>query len=187
MSEARPRRLVNLEAIRTAHQGRLNEHASGAAPIQPLTVRATVHVVEDQLKEARVGQFIFRSDESSHLGGRGEAPSPLAYFVASVGFCLLTQFTRAAALKAIELDDLRVDVRASFPVEWRYGLGDASSACDRLVYTVDVATDASDETVAGLLRWAERACHVVNSLREPVRVDVTLRHNGVELSSSDRR
>ncbi len=51
-----------------------------------ITIRATVHVIHDLLKEARVGPYTFRSDEAVQHGGTGEAPSPLGYFVAAVGF-----------------------------------------------------------------------------------------------------
>jgi uncharacterized OsmC-like protein len=178
--QAGPRGRLDIDRIKRAHDER-REELAGSAP--PLTVRAIVRVVEDQLKEARVGQFTFQSDETAHLGGRGKAPTPLAYFVASVGFCLLTQYTRAAAIHGVPVDDLQIEVRASFPVEWKYGLGEASSACDRLSYTLDVASPAPPESLVELLAWAERACHVVSTFREPVPVEVTLRHNGKAIRS----
>ena len=49
------------------------------------TVRATVEVLHDFLKEARVRQHRFRSDEAKP-GGGDEAANPLGYFVAAVGF-----------------------------------------------------------------------------------------------------
>jgi hypothetical protein len=49
------------------------------------TVRATVEVLHDYLKEARVRTHRFRSDEAKP-GGGDEAANPLGYFVAAVGF-----------------------------------------------------------------------------------------------------
>ena len=49
------------------------------------TVRATVEVLHDFLKEARVRNHTFRSDEA-RPGGGDEAANPLGYFVAAVGF-----------------------------------------------------------------------------------------------------
>ena len=49
------------------------------------TVRATVEVLHDFLKEARVRQHRFRSDEGKP-GGGDEAANPLGYVVAAVGF-----------------------------------------------------------------------------------------------------
>jgi hypothetical protein len=49
------------------------------------TVRAVVEVLHDYLKEARVRGHHFRSDEAGP-GGNDEAPNPLGYLVAAVGF-----------------------------------------------------------------------------------------------------
>jgi hypothetical protein len=49
------------------------------------TVRATVDLLHDYLKEARVRNHRFRSDEAKP-GGGDEAANPLGYFVAAVGF-----------------------------------------------------------------------------------------------------
>ncbi len=49
------------------------------------TVRATVELLHDYLKEARVRNHRFRSDEAKP-GGTDEAANPLGYFVAAVGF-----------------------------------------------------------------------------------------------------
>jgi hypothetical protein len=49
------------------------------------TVRATVELLHDYLKEARVRNHRFRSDEA-RPGGGDEAANPLGYFVAAVGF-----------------------------------------------------------------------------------------------------
>jgi hypothetical protein len=50
-----------------------------------LTIRATVELLHDFLKEARVRHHRFRSDEAKP-GGGDEAANPLGYFVAAVGF-----------------------------------------------------------------------------------------------------
>lgn len=51
-----------------------------------LTTRAKIRLVEDQLKEAQIGEYTIRCDEAKSRRGGGTAPSPLQYFVAAVGF-----------------------------------------------------------------------------------------------------
>ena len=51
-----------------------------------LQQRAVIRLVEDQLKEARVGEYTILCDEAKSRKGGGKAPSPLQYFVAAVGF-----------------------------------------------------------------------------------------------------
>ncbi len=48
--------------------------------------RAVIRLIEDQLKEARVGEYTIVCDEARSRKGGGKAPSPLQYFVAAVGF-----------------------------------------------------------------------------------------------------
>ena len=48
--------------------------------------RAVIRLLEDQLKEARVGDYTILCDEAKSRKGGGKAPSPLQYFVAAVGF-----------------------------------------------------------------------------------------------------
>jgi uncharacterized OsmC-like protein len=45
-----------------------------------------IRLIEDQLKEARVGEYTLLCDEARSRKGGGKAPSPLQYFVAAVGF-----------------------------------------------------------------------------------------------------
>ncbi len=84
MSEKRES-LLRLEELRRRHEARRLEIARDPAKWKHAQ-RATVRIVRDYLKEARVGPWTFRSDESTEIGGGGSAPNPLAYFVAAVGF-----------------------------------------------------------------------------------------------------
>ncbi len=51
-----------------------------------LVSRAKIRLLEDQLKEARVGGYTIQCDEPKARRGGGKAPSPLQYFVAAIGF-----------------------------------------------------------------------------------------------------
>ncbi len=48
--------------------------------------RAVIRLIEDQCKEARVGDYTILCDEAKSRKGGGRGPSPLQYFVAAVGF-----------------------------------------------------------------------------------------------------
>jgi hypothetical protein len=45
-----------------------------------------IRLVEDQLKEARVGEYTILCDEAKSRRGGEKAPGPLSYFIASIGF-----------------------------------------------------------------------------------------------------
>ena len=69
-----------------AHQDRTREEVRRSADPPKIISRASIHLIADQLKEARVQQFTLRCDEATERGGGGTAPSPLQYFVAAIGF-----------------------------------------------------------------------------------------------------
>jgi hypothetical protein len=51
-----------------------------------LVSRAKIRLLEDQLKEAQIGEYTIWCDEAKARRGGGRAPSPLQYFVAAIGF-----------------------------------------------------------------------------------------------------
>jgi uncharacterized OsmC-like protein len=182
MTDPQPERTIDLARIRAAHEKRAVEMRQGGSHRRILT-RAKVRTQGNLIKEARVGKFNFICDEAEFLGGDGTAPNPLAYFVASIGFCLLTQLTRACALEDLAVESMEMDVRASFPLESKYGIDDTSAACEQVTYTVDVKGDVDPERLRSALEWAESVCHVVRSLKEPVPVEMALRINGADVDS----
>jgi uncharacterized OsmC-like protein len=171
---------IDLARIREAHERRGTEMREGSAH-RRILARARVRTQGNLVKEARVGKFTFMCDEAEFLGGDGSAPNPLGYFVASIGFCLLTQLTRACALEGLAIESAEMDVRASFPLESKYGIDDTSAACEQVTYTVDVKGDVDPDRLRRALEWAESVCHVVRSLKEPVPVEMALRLNGSDL------
>jgi len=49
-------------------------------------IRASTRLVEDCRSEARLGEYLVICDEPKDRGGTGQGPSPLQYFLASLGF-----------------------------------------------------------------------------------------------------
>lgn len=83
MSE--PRGRIDLAKFREAHKEQ-RERAKAGPEGYTLVQRAVIRLIEDQLKEARVGEYTIVCDEAKARRGGGKAPSPLQYFVAAVGF-----------------------------------------------------------------------------------------------------
>lgn len=94
---------------------------------------------------------------------------------------MLTQVTRAASRNGVDLESAEMEIRAHFPHGAKYDLEDPRTAAELLTYTLDLRTDSPLEQVREVVRWAEHACHVVNTFREPVDVLPNLRVNGSEV------
>lgn len=167
---------IDRDRIRAAHENRLTEWPRER---RPLTIRASVRAVENQRKTAQVGPFMVESDEGEIVGGDGTAPTPLSYFVAAVGFAVLTDLVRAFALRDIEVDDLSLEIEADFPLGAKYAGEPIGVEASEVRYSVDVTSRAPRRNVEEAIAWAERYCHAVHSLRQPVRVTASYLVDGV--------
>ena len=143
---------------------------------------AHVSVISGQHKEARARGFVFESDEGEIVGGRNSAPSPLTYFVASIGFAVLTDLVRAFALRDISSRRIELDITAVFPVAKKYTGEDVLISADNIRYVVEIDSDAPAELIREAVRWTEEHCHAVHTVREPVTVDATYALNGESFS-----
>jgi uncharacterized OsmC-like protein len=173
---------IDRARIRAAHEARLRDWPKEP---RPLTLRAAVEVVQDHRKRAQVGSFTIESDEGAIVGGDGTAPTPLSYFAAAIGFAVLTDLVRAFAVFDLPADGLRLELEAEFPLDAKYGDGTGGVAAREVRYTVSIESDAPAERVAEAVAWAERSCHAVASLREPVTVTAQYQLGGETLDTRD--
>jgi len=166
------------ERIRSAHRKRIAAYAEDP---KPLTVSAQIRAIDGQVKEATSRQFVIRSDEGPIVGGSDEAPSPLTFFVSSIGFAILTDLIRAFAIDDVAVSGLRLSVHADFPLGGKYAGAEGGSEAERVVYEVEVESPEAEERVRAAVRWTEEHCHALNTVRRPVPVDATYRLNGTVL------
>ena len=76
---------IDREAFRQVHKEQ-QEKAKHGPKGYTTTTRAVIRLIENQLKEARIGEYTIQCDEAKSRKGGGKAPSPLQYFVAATGF-----------------------------------------------------------------------------------------------------
>jgi hypothetical protein len=76
--------------IDTAKFKRVQDEIRGTRRDDPdqhrIVARASLRLVRDQLKEARILNHRLLCDEAVERGGGGTAPTPLHYFAAATGF-----------------------------------------------------------------------------------------------------
>ena len=76
---------IDLAKFKEANQAE-RERAKSGAEGHTIQTRAVIRLIEDQLKEARVGDYTILCDEARSRKGGGKGPAPLQYFIAAVGF-----------------------------------------------------------------------------------------------------
>lgn len=125
----------------------------------------------------------FEADESELFGGSDAGPSPLAYFLGSLGFCEQAQIARNAGLRGLDLEAVTTKVRGHFDPRGGYIVGAENRGFDEIRCQVAIVSPESPDTIDELMRLVEEQCYVLNTLRRacPVHHEVTL--NGERLRS----
>jgi uncharacterized OsmC-like protein len=148
-----------------------------------LHVHGEARLIEGFLMETEIrliqpigSTFRFRCDESAGLGGKESAPPPLAYLVAGVGFCYLTQLGRYAHIVKQDLPSYRIVQDNAFSLEGSAGEGSPATRAEAFDTHVFIEAGISEEQARALVAMGERTCFLHASMRGryPCRVQAEL-------------
>ncbi|WP_299620544.1 OsmC family protein [uncultured Tateyamaria sp.] len=115
--------------------------------------------------------------------GDDQAPPPLAYFCAGIGFCLMTHLTDIYTARKIEITSLRLEQRVRFKTNLSHmrDHGHTTQGETELVEThVIIDSPEPSARIQELLDEAEGACMAHFALRNPIPWSTRLVHNGDE-------
>lgn len=156
----------------------------------------TTELVQDVTASSRFEQyghqFEFRCDESTGRGGEGKQPSPMRYLLSGLGFCLQVWCAKAAALRNVRIDDLRVDVQTLLDMRGEHLVDEQPAYPQRFDVTVDIVTsgEVPDELLLSIAADAVQRCPISSllsravPLRLVVLADGRVIDDGVPTSSS---
>jgi uncharacterized OsmC-like protein len=116
------------------------------------------------------------ADESKDRGGTGKGPSPLSYFLSSMGFCQFVHYAEHAIVDGIQLESLEMKVNGTIVAQRPRRFTEVS-------YEVMVSSPESEETIRQLARKAADDCYVTNTLKRSCKVIGTVIHNGKKIDS----
>jgi pyruvate dehydrogenase E2 component (dihydrolipoamide acetyltransferase) len=133
-----------------------------AEQVEPGGRRATASNDDGLAGDVDFGEYAWRFDEPTDVGGGGTAPTPVDHFLGSLASCLAVSTRSQAEKYDADLASVDVDVTGR-PDHGRIESIDATLALE---------SDADDETVERLVESAKRICTVSNLIRDDVGVDV---------------
>lgn len=131
-----------------------------------LQQRAIIRLNEELVKLVERDDYTVYCDDEKFEQQHGKRPSPLQYFIASIGFCMFSQFKRLAAKAGVVLDDLEMDLRMTYDLSGRFSIKDFSAAAQGISYVFIIKSDTPLEKVISVAQAADRGCHTVNSMRK---------------------
>jgi uncharacterized OsmC-like protein len=154
-----------------------------------IKLKAVAEHLENMQHQATVSHFgrdfVITSDEPDVLGGDNEYPTPMEYFTASIGFCLLTQIERYSRMLDAKIARARCTVYADFGAAGSILAGTIESWCRGIVTEVEIESDESPELVAAVIHNADQGCYLRSTVRAPAEMHTTVQLNGEPLELAD--
>src|SRR6185503_14383907 len=142
------------------------EHGPGNSEHYLLQQRAIIRLNKALVKIEQPEDYTVYCDDENFKKQAGKRPSPLQYFIASIGFCMFSQFDRLAMKADVVLDDLEMDLRMTYDLSGKFPLKQISDAAQGLSYFFKIRTAAATEKVIKVAQVADKGCHTVNSMRK---------------------
>jgi uncharacterized OsmC-like protein len=161
------------------------EHAADGKDGYVLQQRAIIRLNPDLVKIERPEDYTVLCNEDRFRKEAGKRPSPLQYFIASVGFCMFSQFARYAAQLRVRIEDAEMDLRMTYDLSDKGSRAGLSRMARGMGYVFKIKSGASVEEVIRLAQLADKGCHTVNSMRKRVPVSGKLLLNDRELWACD--
>jgi uncharacterized OsmC-like protein len=148
------------------------------AELEPRTITVKIDKEDNFLTSAkREGtDLIWYADESKEKGGSGKGPSPLSYFLSSVGFCQCVHYVERSSLNGVRFDSLEMKVSGKIVMQKPRRFTDVT-------YEVRIRSSETDEKIKQLAKDAAEDCFVTNTLKGSCNVSGTIYHNGVEIDN----
>ena len=130
-----------------------------------LQQRAVIRLNEELVKLEQRDDYTVYCDDENFKKQHGKRPSPLQYFIASIGFCMFSQFKRLAARAEVAIDDLEMDLRMTYDLSGKFPIKNFSDAAQGISYVFKVKSQSPLENVIKVAQAADKGCHTVNSMR----------------------
>ncbi len=117
------------------------------------------------------------SDEYGFHGGDGSAPLPIAYFMAGLTSCLMTQFRVFAKRLRVDINDVRIHCECDWEATQR-GREPYESAPTRIEMAIYVESAASLEDVVRVIEAAKKGCFIEQMMNKQNNIIHRLNYQG---------
>jgi len=175
---------IDLGKFRVVYEEQ-RETGAGESDSYLLQQRAIIRLNEALVRLEQAEDYTVYCDDENFKRQMGKRPSPLQYFIASIGFCMFSQFKRLAAKADVALDDLEMDLRMTYDLSGKFPLKDFSRAAQGLTYSFNIKSEAPADKIIKVAQSADKGCHTVNSMRKRMAVSGKIILNGREYALVD--
>ena len=107
------------------------------------------------------------SDEYGFHGGDGSAPLPIAYFMAGLTSCFMTQFRAFSKRLRLDYDDVRVHCECDWEAV-QQGRDPYESSPKRIEMEIAVESTAALDDVVRVIAAAKKGCFIEQMMNIPI-------------------
>ena len=131
--------------------------------------------VEGLRSETKIRQFSMTIDEPPNLGGTDTGPNPVELVLAALATCQEITYRAYATALGIPLESVSVKLEGSLDLRGFFAVKDGVRAgFNQVRGVVNLKSSASAADLAKLKDAVDAHCPVLDILREPVPVDLSL-------------
>ena len=164
---------MTLKEIIAQTQANLRERPDQAVAI----FSADSRQVEGLRSETQIRQFSLVIDEPPSLGGTDAGPNPVELVLAALAACQEITYRAYATALGVPLDSVSVKLDGSLDLRGFFAVSDtARPGFSSVRGTVTLKSSASPEALAQLKQVVDAHCPVLDILRAPVPVELSLAH-----------
>ncbi len=140
-----------------------------------VTVQADSQLVEGFLSRVKARDFELLVDQHRGMGGSDQGPRPSEYVLAALAACHEVTYRLYADALEIPLEGVSVSLTGHSDARGFFGLDDSVRAgFSHISGTIKAVTPASDEELERLRQAVNQHCPVLDDMRRPVEVELTL-------------
>ncbi|QPH54234.1 OsmC family protein [Pontivivens ytuae] len=124
------------------------------------------------------------SDEGTAVGGRGTAPSPLMYFAAGLGLCLMSHVEMLAKGRGFRIDGARLEQRSTWTTTLDLGAvspQDVFGKAEGMEMNLLIDSPESPARIAEFVGYCRQACMALQAIAAETPVVTGLYLNGQEV------
>lgn len=125
--------------------------------------------------------FSIVCDEGPALGGDDTAPAPLAYFCASIAFCLLTQVARYAKMTKLKVSSMRLEQSMRFSMRGSMMAGTMQCDVVGLRQKLFIESGEPEDRVRKMVQMGKQTCYIHSALANPIPTTTNVELNGAAL------
>ena len=127
------------------------------------------------------GTWELISDEGTAVGGRGTAPSPLMYFAAGLGLCMMSHVEMLSKSQDFEITSARLEQRSTWTTTMDLGAmspADCYGKGEHMQLNIVIESPETPERLAEFVGYCRQACMALQTVAAATPVATGLYLNG---------